>query len=182
LILPFVFLWQLFLLNSLFCSFFLFTFSFLAITHSMFSLSALQQCLFELHGMSSSANCDTQIAVLFSDIQQLMQLFSTTISVSTTTTSVPVETPAPTPIYSNVLSHTVVANLVFPPVLPRAESLLSSHSSTIASIKLTLIPGPEESASALPVLPSPIQPPVAPATLSPIYSTFPYFYSYPSVF
>jgi len=48
----------------------------------MSSLSALQQHLFELHGMSPSADQDAQIAVLFSDIQQFMQLSSTTISAS----------------------------------------------------------------------------------------------------
>jgi len=48
----------------------------------MSSLSALQQRLFELHGMSSSTDRDAQIAVLFSDIQQLMQLLSITVSAS----------------------------------------------------------------------------------------------------
>jgi len=112
----------------------------------MSSLSALQQHLFELHGMSLSADRDTQIAVLFSDIQQLMQLLSSSISA-------PVETSAPTPIYSNVLSHTVVTNSTLPPVLPRAESLLSSYSSTITPTKLALIPDLEELAPALPILP-----------------------------
>ena len=96
--------------------------------------------------MSLSADRDTQIAVLFSDIQQLMQLLSSSISA-------PVETSAPTPIYSNVLSHTVVTNSTLPPVLPRAESLLSSYSSTITPTKLALIPDLEELAPALPILP-----------------------------
>ena len=81
--------------------------------------------------MSPSADRDAQIAVLFSDIQQLMQPPSTTVSASAATISVPVETLAPTPIYSNVLSHTVLANPTPPLVLPRVESSLSSHSSTI---------------------------------------------------
>jgi len=119
----------------------------------MSSLSALQQHLFELHGMSLSADRDTQIAVLFSDIQQLMQLLSSSISASAVTISAPVETSAPTPIYSNVLSHTVVANSTLPPVLPKAESLLSSYSSTITPTKLALIPDLEELAPALPILP-----------------------------
>ena len=148
----------------------------------MSSLSALQQCLFELHGMSPSADRDTQITVLFSDIQQLMQLPSATISASTATISISVETPAPPPIYSNVLSHTVLANPAPLPVLPRAESLLSSYSSTITPMELVLIPGPEELALALPVSPSPIHPPVAPAILSPVHGIFSYFYSFLSIF
>jgi len=105
-----------------------------------------------------------------------MQLPSFSILASAVTISAPIETSAPTPIYSNVLSHTVLANPVPPLVLPRAESPLSFHSSTITTIELALIPGPEESALALPVSPSPIYPPVAPATLSPVYGTFSYFY------
>ena len=132
--------------------------------------------------MSPSADRDAQIAVLFSNIQRLMQPSSATVSVSAATTSVPVETPAPMSIYSNILSHTVLANPASPPVLPRAEFPLSSPSSTITPMELALVPGPEESAPVLPVPSSPIQPPVAPATLSPIYGTFSYFYSYPSVF
>ena len=97
----------------------------------MFSLFALQQCLFELHGMSPSANRDAQIAILFSDIQQLMQPFSTTVSASTATISVPIETSASLPIYSNVLSYTVLANLASLPVLSKVESPLFSYSSTI---------------------------------------------------
>ena len=60
-----------------------------------------------------------------------MQLPSTTISASTATISVPVETPASLPIYSNVLSHTVLANSTSLPVLSKAESLLFSYFSTI---------------------------------------------------
>jgi len=101
-----------------------------------------------------------------------MQLPSATISVSATATSVPVETPAPTPVYSNVLSHTVVANPIPPPVLPRAKSPLSFYSSNIAPMELALILGSEKLALALPVPPSPIQPLVALATLSPIHGTF----------
>jgi len=85
-----------------------------------------------------------------------MQLPSSTVPASAVTISTPVETPAPTPIYSNVLSHTVLANSTSP-VLPRKRSFLSSYSSTIAPMKLALIPGPEESALVLPVPPSPIQ-------------------------
>jgi len=104
--------------------------------------------------MSPSADRDVQIAVLFSNIQYLIQLLSATISASAVTIFAPVETSAPTPIYSNVLSHTVLANSASLPVLPRAESSLSSHSSTIATMELALIPSPEESAPALPVSPS----------------------------
>ena len=85
-----------------------------------------------------------------------MQLLSSTVSASATTISVPVETPAPTPIYSNVLSHTILANPASSLVLPREKSPLSSHSSTIVPIKLVLIPGPEESAPVLSIPPSPI--------------------------
>jgi len=111
-----------------------------------------------------------------------MQLPSSSIPASAVTISALVETFAPTPIYSNVLSHTIVANPTPPPVLPRVESPLSSHSFTITLIELALIPDPEKSASALFVPSSPIQYPVAPATLSSIHGTFSYFYSYPSVF
>jgi len=105
-----------------------------------------------------------------------MQLPSATVSVSTATTFVPMKTPVPTPIYSNVLSYTIVVNPAFPPVLPRAKSPLSPYSSTIAPIELVLVPGPEESAPALSISLGPIYPPVAPATLNPIYSMFSYFY------
>jgi len=105
-----------------------------------------------------------------------MQLPSATVFASAVTTSVSVEAPAPTPIYSNVLSHTVLANPTPPPVLPRAESPLSSHFSTITSIELALIPIPEKSALALPIFPSPIHPPEAPATLNLVYGRFSYFY------
>jgi len=111
-----------------------------------------------------------------------MQLLSFSISASAVTISALVETSAPTPIYSNILSHTVVVNPTPPLVLPRAKSLLSSHSSTIAPIELALILDPKKLAPALPVPSSPIQPPVASTTLSPIHSTFPYFYSYPFIF
>ena len=139
-------------------------------------LSALQQRLFELHGMSPSADQDAQITVLFSDIQWLMQLPSATISASAATTSVPVETPASTSIYSNVPSHTVLANPAPPLVLPRTESSLSFHSSTVAPMELALISGPEESTPALPISLSPIHSPVAPATLNLVYGIFSYFH------
>ena len=58
--------------------------------------------------------------------------------------------------YSNILSHTVLANPAPPLVLPRTESLLSSHSSTITPIELALVPGPEELAPVLSIPPSPI--------------------------
>jgi len=142
----------------------------------MSSLSALQQCLFELHGMSPSADRDAQIAVLFSNIQWLMQLPSATIFVSAVTTSASVEASALTPIYSNVLSHTVLANPAPSPVLPRAESPLSSYSSTITLMELALIPGPEKLAPALPISPSSIYLLEAPATLNLVYSRFSYFH------
>jgi len=148
----------------------------------MSSLSALQQCLFELHGISPFADRDAQIAVLFFDIQQLMQSPFATVSAFTVTISAFVETPSPTPIYSNVLSHTVLANPIPSPVLTRVESPLSSYSFAITPMELALIPGPEESALALPVSPSPIHPPVAPAMLGPVHGMFSYFYSYPPVF
>jgi len=85
-----------------------------------------------------------------------MQLSSATISASVATISVPVEAPASTPIYSNVLSHTFLANPTPSPVLPREGSPLSSYSSITTPMKLALIPGPEELALALPVSPSPI--------------------------
>jgi len=120
------------------------------------SLSALQQHLFEIHGMSLSADRDALIAILFSDIQQLIQLSSSFIPTSAVTISAPVETPALTLIYSNVLSYTVLANPTSPPVLPRKGFPLSSYSSTIIPMELALIPGPEESALVLHVPPSPI--------------------------
>jgi len=58
------------------------------------SLSALQQHLFEIHGMSLFADRDALIVILFSDIQQLMQLSSSSIPASAVTISAPVETPA----------------------------------------------------------------------------------------
>ena len=111
-----------------------------------------------------------------------MQLPSSFIPASAVTISAPVETSVPTPIYSNVLSHTIVANPTPPPVLPRVEFPLSFHSFTITLTELALIPDPEELAPALSVPSSPIQHPVAPATLSPIHGTFSYFYFYLSVF
>jgi len=45
----------------------------------MSSLIILQQRLFELHGMSHSADRDAQIAVLFSDLHQLMQPLSSPV-------------------------------------------------------------------------------------------------------
>jgi len=111
-----------------------------------------------------------------------MQLPSATVSASIATIFIPVETLAFTPIYSNVLSHTVLANPTPSPVLPRKGSPLSFYSSIIAPMELTLIPGPKESALALPIPPSPVQFLVAPASLSPIHGTFPYFYSYPFIF
>jgi len=85
-----------------------------------------------------------------------MQLLSSTVSASAATISVPVETLAPTLIYSNVLSHTILANPTSSLVLPRKKSPLSSYSSTIILIKLVLIPGPEKLAPVLPIPPSPI--------------------------
>jgi len=81
-----------------------------------------------------------------------MQSPSSSVPASAVTISAPVETSAPTPIYSNVLSHTVLTNSAPAPVLTRAESLLSSYSSTITPIELALISGPKESALALPAL------------------------------
>ena len=49
-------------------------------------------------------------------------------------------------------------------------------------MELTLIPGPEESALALLVSPSPIHPPVALAIFSLVYGMFSYFYSFSPVF
>ena len=68
-----VFPWRLLLLNSSFCSPFLFYSFFSTIAYSMSSLIVLQQRLFELHGISPSADRDAQIAVLFSDLHRLMQ-------------------------------------------------------------------------------------------------------------
>jgi len=60
-----------------------------------------------------------------------MQSSSAIVFASAVTISTPVETPAPTPIYFDVLSYTVLTNPTPPPVLTRMESLLSSHSSAI---------------------------------------------------
>jgi len=57
----------------------------------MSSLSALQQHLFKLHGMSPSADRDAQIAILFSDIQQLIQSPSSTVPAPAAIISIPVE-------------------------------------------------------------------------------------------
>jgi len=103
-----------------------------------------------------------------------MQLPSATIFVSAVTTSASVEASALIPIYSNVLSHTVLANPAPSPVLPRAESPLSSYSSTITLMELALIPGPEKLAPALPISPSSIYLLEAPATLNPVYGRFSY--------
>ena len=140
----------------------------------MSSLAALQQCLFELHRMSPSADRDTQIAVLFSDLYRLMQPPSSSVPA---TMSFPVEAPAPTPIYSNVLSRLVPASFPPAPVLPRAEPPLSSSSFTVTPIDLILMPGPEESASILPVLPSPTSPLTVLTLLSPVNGAFLYFSS-----
>ena len=124
----------------------------------MSSLAALQQRLFELHGMSPSADRDAQIAILFSDLYQLMQPPSSPVPAPAATMSFPVEAPAPTPIYSNVLSQLVPASFPPAPVSSRAGPPLSSPSSTVTPIDLALMPGPEELAPILPVLPSPTSP------------------------
>ena len=143
----------------------------------MSSLAALQQCLFELHGMSPSPDRDAQIAVLFSDLHRLMQLPSSPVPALAATMSFPVEALVPTPIYSNVLFRLVPASFPPAPVLPRAGPPLSSPSSTVAPIGLALMPGPEESAPILPALPSSTSPSTVLTLLSPVNSAFLYFSS-----
>ena len=138
-------------------------------------LSALQQCLFELHGMCPSADRDAQIAILFSDLHRLMQPPSSPVPAPTDTMSFPVEASAPTPIYSNILSWLVPATFAPAPVLPREEPLSSSPSSTVAPIDLALKPGPEESAPILPVLPSSTSPLTILTLSSPINGASLYF-------
>jgi len=141
----------------------------------MSSLLALQQHLFELHGMSPSADRDAQIAVLFSDLHQLMQLPSSPVPASTDTVSFPVEAPAPTPIYSNILSQLVPATFAPVPVSSGEEPLLASPSSTVTPIDLALKPGPEESTPILPVLPSPASPSTVLTLSSPVNGAPLYF-------
>ena len=108
--------------------------------------------------MSPSADKDAQIAVLFSDLHQLMQPPLSPVPAPAATMSFPVEAPAPTPIYSNVFSRLVLASFPPAPISPRAGPLLSFSSSTVVPIDLALMPGPEEPAPILPVLPSPTPP------------------------
>ena len=143
----------------------------------MSSLAALQQHLFELHGMSSSADRDAQIAVLFSNLHWLMQLPSSPIPAPAATMSFSVEAPAPTPIYSNVLSRLVPASFPPAPMSPKVGPPLSSSSSTVAPIDRVLMLGPEESAPILPVLPSPTSPSTALILSSPVNGAFLYFSS-----
>jgi len=109
----------------------------------MSSLIVLQQRLFELHGMSLSADRDAQIAILFSDLHWLMQLPS-----------------SPVPAL----------------VLPREEPPLFFPSSTIAPIDLALMPGPEEPAPILPVLPSPTHLSAVLTLSSPVNGAFFFFF------
>ena len=127
--------------------------------------------------MSPSADRDAQIAVLFSDLHRLMQLPSSPVPAPAATMSFPVEAPAPIPIYSNVLSRLVPASFAPAPVLPREGPPLSSPSSTVTPIDLALMPGPEESAPILPVLPSPISPSTVITLSSPVNGAFLYFSS-----
>ena len=141
----------------------------------MSSLAALQQRLFELHGMSPSTDRDAQIAVLFSDLHWLMQSPSSPVPAPTDTMSFPVATPAPTPIYSNVLSRLVPDTFASAPVLPREEPPLPSPSSTVPPIDLTLKPSPKESAPMLPVPPNPASPSTVLTLSSPVNGVPLYF-------
>ena len=105
--------------------------SFSTIAHSMSSLAALQQRLFELHGMSPSADRDAQIAVLFSNLHRLMQPPSPPAPAPADTMSSSVEAPAPTPIYSNVLSRLVPATFAPALALPKEEPPLPSPSTVL---------------------------------------------------
>ena len=67
------------------------------------------------------------------------------------------------------------------PVLPRKEPPLSFSSSTIAPIDLAFMPGPEELAPILPVLPSPTYPSAVLIPSSPVNGVFFLFY-FPSNF